>query len=123
MSSLDHLPLFLDLKKVLFVPHPRKFRFENIWLREESIQSVVENCWCNNESLGLIEKIGICSKAITNWGCHIVIDFQGQIAANRTKIRGLKGKRDAVGLEEFRKVIAEYSKLLIRHHRVDTPVV
>lgn len=34
-STCDHMPLFLELNRQVYVPKTRKFRFENMWIKEE----------------------------------------------------------------------------------------
>ena len=41
-------------------------------------------------------------------------DFKGRMAANHTKIKVLKSRRDMDGLEEFRKACVNYEKTLKR---------
>lgn len=31
----DHMPLFLDFKRMVYAPKSKKLRFENVWIKEE----------------------------------------------------------------------------------------
>ena len=60
----------------------------------------------------LKEKIVDCGRDLMHWGRNLVTDFRGLIAANRTRIKVLKSRRDLDGLKEFRKACANYAKTL-----------
>ncbi|XP_074337494.1 uncharacterized protein LOC141674688 [Apium graveolens] len=42
VSTSDHLPLFLQLNKQVFVPRVNHFKFENIWLKESEFINLVK---------------------------------------------------------------------------------
>lgn len=43
VSTSDHLPLFLHLRKQVYMPKRQRFHFENTWLREDECNNVVKN--------------------------------------------------------------------------------
>ncbi|XP_074356659.1 uncharacterized protein LOC141696414 [Apium graveolens] len=45
VSTSEHLPLFLDLGKKVYVPKVKHFRFENVRIREKDCFDVINNCW------------------------------------------------------------------------------
>ena len=45
MSTSDHRPLFLQTNRQVYAPKKRRFRFENIWVRENDCYNVVKNSW------------------------------------------------------------------------------
>lgn len=55
MHCSDHLPLFLDLRKILYVPKGKRFRFENIWIREKDYFNLINNCWADMGSSDLMK--------------------------------------------------------------------
>ena len=64
LSSLDHLPIFLTLNKVMFVPRRFKFRFENSWLQEDRCKTLVVDFWDGCFESNLVEKLAMCGKKI-----------------------------------------------------------
>lgn len=41
LSTSDHLPLFLELNMMVYVPKVKRFKFENVWVREDQCPKVV----------------------------------------------------------------------------------
>lgn len=60
VSTSDHLPLFLQLNKKLYVPRGKRFRFENMWIKEEECYNLVESSWNRMEGRDIVEKINFC---------------------------------------------------------------
>ncbi|XP_074346146.1 uncharacterized protein LOC141684909 [Apium graveolens] len=57
VSTSDHLPIYLQLHKHVYMPKKRRFRFENVWLKENECQQVVKEGWDDVEHTEIIEKI------------------------------------------------------------------
>ena len=92
--------------------HIRKFRFENLWLKEIECAEIISRSWESNIQRGIIVKIVDCGRDLMHWGLHLVNDFRGRIAANHTRIKFLKSRRDRAGLEEFLIACAYYATTL-----------
>ncbi|KAK6130022.1 hypothetical protein DH2020_036244 [Rehmannia glutinosa] len=58
----DHSPIFLELGKQYRVKRVRKFRFENVWLREKDCKEIVVNGWNKGCETILTGKIETCDK-------------------------------------------------------------
>ncbi|KAK1354012.1 hypothetical protein POM88_047268 [Heracleum sosnowskyi] len=43
VSTSDHLPLLLQLKRMVYVKKKKRFRFENMWIQEEECYSLIYN--------------------------------------------------------------------------------
>ncbi|XP_074327490.1 uncharacterized protein LOC141665403 [Apium graveolens] len=43
-STSDHLPLYLQLNKRVYVPKSRRFKFENMWIREQECRNIIQEC-------------------------------------------------------------------------------
>ena len=118
ITSSDHLPIFLELRKLVFVPCIHKFRFENLWLKEIKCAKIVSRSWESNIQRGTTVKISDCGRDLMHWACHLVhltprnIQTWGPITANCTRIKFLKSRRDRAGLEEFRIACADYATTL-----------
>ena len=44
-DSLDHVPLFLNLSSLEFLPRKKKFRFEEMWFSDNCYGETVEASW------------------------------------------------------------------------------
>lgn len=60
VSTSDHLPLFLELNRVMYAPKKKCFRFENIWIKEEQCFKLVQDNWMLTESRSIIGKVDFC---------------------------------------------------------------
>ncbi|XP_074378457.1 uncharacterized protein LOC141719994 [Apium graveolens] len=43
VSTSDHMPLFVELNKTRYVPKSKRFRFENMWIKEEQCMKLVQD--------------------------------------------------------------------------------
>ncbi|XP_074361982.1 uncharacterized protein LOC141702184 [Apium graveolens] len=57
VSTSDHLPLILQLNKQVFAQKAKRFRFENIWIKEADCRNLVQNSWNSNDLGNILEKI------------------------------------------------------------------
>lgn len=64
----DHLPLVVWPNVSTKDKTRRRFKFENIWLKERNCRELVANCWDGTRSFQLMDKLLSCSKAIWEWG-------------------------------------------------------
>lgn len=60
VSTSDHMPLFLELNRMIYVPKVRKFRFENAWIRDDQCLRVVQESWDQTEGRNIIDKVEFC---------------------------------------------------------------
>lgn len=60
MATSDHLPLYLHLNRQTYVPQQKRFRFENVWLREQECRNVVRNGWEMAANLDILGNIRLC---------------------------------------------------------------
>ncbi|XP_074346113.1 uncharacterized protein LOC141684875 [Apium graveolens] len=49
VTTLDHLPLLLQLHRQVFVQRSRRFKFENMWIEERECRGIVQSCWREEE--------------------------------------------------------------------------
>lgn len=50
VSTSDHLPLFLQLNKQIYVPREMRFRFKNMWIINTECFKLVQDCWNNTDA-------------------------------------------------------------------------
>lgn len=75
VSTSDHLPLLLQLNLQVYVPRTKRFRFENLWIRETECINVVKNSWEENETSRIMGKIEYCCLKLEEWGGGKMKDF------------------------------------------------
>lgn len=68
VSTSDHMPLFLELNRLVYVPKARRFRFENVWIRDEQYLKVVQESWSQTEGRSIVEKVEFCGLKLEEWG-------------------------------------------------------
>lgn len=76
VSTSDHLPLFLDLSRKLFVTKRKRFRFENIWIHEHECFNIIQNCWRAAENTDILQKMVHCSVKLEEWGGGLVKEMR-----------------------------------------------
>ncbi|EEF43404.1 conserved hypothetical protein [Ricinus communis] len=100
-TSSDHLPLYLDLKRKIFVPKSMRFRFENVWLHERDCREVVSRSWEQHEGHNVLGKISRSGLVLAKWGRAITQNFRRNLERCRNSMKHLRNRRDAREVEEF----------------------
>lgn len=99
--SSDHLPLALWPNPVTRSRRHRRFKFENLWIRERRCIEIVQNTWENSSGLRLRDRLDICSKEIWRWGKKLVKDFQLQIDLCKHQMEILRTRTYSNGVHDF----------------------
>lgn len=68
VSTSDHLPILLQLNRKIYVPKRRRFKFENLWLREKDCMKIVESSWNEVQHADIVCKINKCATKLEEWG-------------------------------------------------------
>ncbi|KAH9670971.1 reverse transcriptase domain-containing protein [Citrus sinensis] len=111
----DHLPILLELQPTGPVSRNKRFRFENVWLREIDCCEVVRNNWLSPTGSSIQQKILSCGAALMDWGGYLARDFRKRKLECRKQMALLRGRRDCKGITEFTKVRNRYNELLHGH--------
>ncbi|KAH9672066.1 reverse transcriptase domain-containing protein [Citrus sinensis] len=114
-SCSDHLPIFLDPSPGQYITRNRRFRFENVWLREVDCSEVIRESWHSNPGHSIQNKILACGSALTEWGSHLGRNFRKRIMDCKNRMASLRGRRDRNGVAEFTEARNRYNKLLHSH--------
>lgn len=67
----DHNPILLETSTTYTIPRVRKFRFENKWLDEPDIGSVVGCSWVSFKDFEVLQRLKATSLVLEDWGQHI----------------------------------------------------
>ncbi|XP_074347239.1 uncharacterized protein LOC141686079 [Apium graveolens] len=110
VSTSDHCPLLLEFYKVHQISHPKRFRFENAWLREPMCKQLVEDVWFRNQGRSFYEKLTECADVLSEWGKEITGSFKNRTREYIRKIKALRGRRDDYSvtcLKDYQEKLAE----------------
>uniref|UniRef100_A0A803PBV4 Reverse transcriptase domain-containing protein n=1 Tax=Cannabis sativa TaxID=3483 RepID=A0A803PBV4_CANSA len=92
-SSSDHTPILLEPTIFQRSRSRVQFRFENSWTHEPMCYEIVNDCWRNNPSLSIQDKIRACASTLATWGKDYTGGFKKRIAASKRRMKLFKGKR------------------------------
>lgn len=90
----DHSPTGLNLHGADIIHVQRRFRFENAWLKEEELHSVVHDSWsrgCPNDVLG---KFVTCTEDLAEWDRNLRTKFRRAIERCKRVIDSLSYYHD-----------------------------
>lgn len=68
VSTSDHLPLCLQLNRLIYVPRGRRFKFENVWIREQECRNIIQESWNMGGVEDIMEKMVRCCAKLEEWG-------------------------------------------------------
>ncbi|XP_074342709.1 uncharacterized protein LOC141680358 [Apium graveolens] len=111
VSTSDHMPLFLQLHKQVYVQKRHRFRLENMWIRESECKSIIQECWNEGGAVDLLEKMVGCCVKLEEWGGGLIKDMKVKLAQYRTDMKRLRNRRDASGIRQYEKARWLYLKL------------
>ncbi|XP_074352896.1 uncharacterized protein LOC141692052 [Apium graveolens] len=67
VSKSDHLPLLLQLKRMVYVPRNKRSRFENMWIHESEYLNLIQNSWHMEGATYIMEKMNYVSMKLEDW--------------------------------------------------------
>ncbi|CAH9105371.1 unnamed protein product [Cuscuta europaea] len=66
-STSNHMALWVKVNPTLHGRKPRRFRFENMWLKEDECRTMVANSWRAGTHLSFRERIAFCGEELLRW--------------------------------------------------------
>ena len=85
-SVSDHNPILLQVDEEQLVPSNRKFKFENNWLLEPDLKSIVEESWVGSGSLDIFGRIDRCVEDLSTWGFKLSKRFRKVVSECKRKL-------------------------------------
>ena len=67
-------------------PSNRKFKFENNWLLEPDLNSIVKKSWVGSGSLDIFGRIDLCVKDLSTWSFKLSKRFRQIISECKRKL-------------------------------------
>lgn len=98
VSTSDHLPIYLELHKHVYVPKKRRFKFENVWLKEDKCRQIFKHGWEDAGRGEIMEKIVFCGLKLQESGGGVNNEYKGKLKTCREKLRKLRSRRDSHGV-------------------------
>ena len=85
-ATSDHSPIMLCT--AIKVPYKRKhrFKFENSWLLEDELKSVVSENWCFKDQLNVLDRLLKCSTSLSKWGRKLATRFKEKIVQQKSRV-------------------------------------
>ncbi|XP_074373836.1 uncharacterized protein LOC141714203 [Apium graveolens] len=80
VSTSDHLPLFLDLNRWVYMEKKKMFRFENVWIRESDYYNVIKSCWTEKSNDDIMVRLGRCGVKLEACEGGLVKEMREKIA-------------------------------------------
>ncbi|GAU39458.1 hypothetical protein TSUD_158890 [Trifolium subterraneum] len=71
-SHSDHSPILLQNSPMIRNGRTYSFRFENIWLKEDDVEEVVEDGWCSGRDVEITSRITRCADKLKGWVITVV---------------------------------------------------
>lgn len=68
VATSDHLPLYLHLNRKVYAPRSKRFKFENVWIKEKDCFRVVKDSWEIGNDREILDKISYCCLKLDEWG-------------------------------------------------------
>ncbi|XP_074336615.1 uncharacterized protein LOC141673774 [Apium graveolens] len=101
VSTSDHLPLFLELNRQVYVPKTRRFRFENMWIKEDQCQKLVKDSWEEVMGRSIMEKVEYVCWKLAEWGGGQVKEMRLKLQDYRKEMRRYRARRDEYGVKKY----------------------
>lgn len=101
VTTSDHLPLHLQLNKRVYVPRGKRFKFENVWLKEKDCLNVVRDSWSSTAGREILDRINFCCLQLEQWGGGVTLEYKKKLAGYRGELRKLRARRDAHGIRLY----------------------
>lgn len=87
VSTSDHLPLYLTLNRKVYMHKANRFRFENIWIKEDECRNIVLDCWNKVEGLSIMDKMEYVCTKLEEWGGGMVKEMRAQMERCRRDMK------------------------------------
>lgn len=114
VATSDHLPLHLHLKKQIYVQKRKRFRFENVWVKDQDCLNLVKTSWEHTAGREILDKLSYVTLCIEEWGGGLSHEFNQKLLECRRKLKKFRTRRDVPGIQIYNAVRWEYLSLLER---------
>lgn len=113
-SKLDHFHILLKLGSNQRRPLCKKLCFENSWLFECDLNSIINEEWMLFENNDLISKLDICCLKMDSWGCQIINAYKSQIDNCRKQLEVFHKASNEKSINRFSSISETINNLIAR---------
>ncbi|XP_058726534.1 uncharacterized protein LOC131597891 [Vicia villosa] len=113
-SPSDHSPIVLSDKVTSISCHARKFQFENSWLREDDIHSVVSSGLKRGDVSTVEDRIASCAGSLEVWNRRKRNSMQRELSKNLEVMEMFREGNDKYSSERFLEAETDYNQALGR---------
>jgi hypothetical protein len=78
---------------LLHTKYPYSFKFENLWLKEEDVEEVVELGWRKETCAEVTDRVAACADELQRWGRRKRMRFKEEVEACSEEMEKLRGRR------------------------------
>lgn len=110
----DHEPIKLDLCNTSVTKRQFRFKFENIWLKEESFSTEVVRYWQDLPPIHLLPKLISVSEFMEKWGRCFFHKFREKVIKQKENIDAVKFREDDEGIKLYFTEKSKLEELLIQ---------
>lgn len=103
ISTSYYLPILLQLNLQVYMTKAKRFRFENIWIRETKRINIVKNSWNRNEEGSIFEKTKYYCLKLEEWGGGKIKELGVKINNLRRVFHQFRSRRDSYGIRRYDK--------------------
>ena len=117
-GTLDHKPIIIHPCGVLMKPN-KSWRFEQMWLKEESCQETVTAAWRDGEGISpmgrVVDKMRKCQTKLKWWSKRCLGNITWEIAEKKKQRKEAKSSTlEGINVENLVKLKNELAGLVIK---------
>ncbi|MCI06308.1 endonuclease/exonuclease/phosphatase family protein, partial [Trifolium medium] len=113
-SHSDHSPILLHNTPMIRNGNTYSFRFENIWLKEDDVEEVVEEGWGRGREGEITIKLARCAEKLKGWGRRKRMRFKQEVNECGEEMERLRGRNELINSERYKEVQERHARLLIQ---------
>jgi ribonuclease HI len=113
-SHSDHSPILLQNSPVIRNDSHYTFRFENMWLREEDVEDVVEEGWGKEAGVEVTSRVTRCADKLKKWGRRKRMKFKQEVEECSMEMERMRGRFEVAESERYKEFQEKHAKLLIQ---------
>ncbi|PNX97372.1 ribonuclease H, partial [Trifolium pratense] len=113
-SHSDHSPILLQNTLMIRNGRTYTFRFENIWLKEDDVDEVVEEGWGTKRGIEITTRIARCADKLKGWGRRKRMKFKQEVIECSEEMERLRGSHDLIESERYKEVQQKHARLLVQ---------
>ena len=116
-TSLDHMPLYINLSGLEITLRRKLFRFEEIWLLDERYGEVVEASWSSYHhsfsDSDILKRVDNCGRDLKWWNYNIFGNVRKELAKKKELLIQAEQEAQVTGLNTWVRALKEEINILL----------